>query len=70
MIITLTMQRYWSVRAGELHLAGVIVVGVEQIAELRQQFWPGLQLSFRGYGCDQDAFMIDNRKVIQGQIRL
>lgn len=49
-------------QAGEPDLAGVIVVGVEQITKLRQQFRPGLQLSFRGNGRDQDAFMIDNRK--------
>lgn len=41
-------------------LAGAIVLRVEQIAELRQQFWPGLQLSFRGYGRDQDPFMTQN----------
>lgn len=35
--------------------ASVVVLGVEKITELRQQFWPGLQLSFRGNGCDQDA---------------
>lgn len=52
-ITTLTLQ--------EPDLASVIILWVEQITELRQQFWPGLQLSFRGYGCDQDTFMTDNK---------
>lgn len=54
-------------QAGEPDLAGVIVLWVEQIAELRQQFRPGLQLSFRGYGRDQDTFMTENKKVTQRQ---
>lgn len=56
MIITLTSK--------ETDLASVIVLRVEQITELGQQFWPGLQLSFRGYGRDQDSF-ITNNKLIQ-----
>ena len=46
----------------EADLAGVIVLGVEQITELRQQFRPGLQLSFRGDGRDQDTLMIESRE--------
>lgn len=40
------------------NLAGVIVLRVEQVTELRQQLWPGLQLSFGGDGRDQNAFII------------
>lgn len=65
LIIRLTLQSDLCAQAGEPDLAGVIVLRVEQITELRQQFRPGLQLSFRGYGRDQDAFMIDNKKVRQ-----
>ncbi len=68
-IIMLTLQSYWRVQVGEPDLTGVIVLRVEQITELRQQFGPGLQLSFRGYGRDQDTFMIDNKEVTQRQIR-
>lgn len=55
MFATLTLQ--------EPDLTSVIVLRVEQITELRQQFWPGLQLSFRGYGRDQDTFMTDNKYI-------
>lgn len=60
LIIAWTSQSHLCVQAGEPDLAGVIVLRVEQVTELRQQFRPGLQLAFRGYGCDQDTFMIDN----------
>lgn len=40
------------------NLAGVIVLRVEQVTELRQQLWPCLQLSFGGDGRDQNAFII------------
>lgn len=54
-----TLQSFLCAQAGETDLAGVIVLRVEQITELRQQFRPRLQFSFRGNGRDQDAFMID-----------
>lgn len=60
--MALTLQSHQCVQAGEPDLAGVIVLWVEQITELRQQFGPGLQLSFRGYGRDQDTFMTESRK--------
>lgn len=46
----------------ETDLAGVVVLRVEQITELRQQLRPGLQLSFRGNGCDQDPFRTDSKE--------
>lgn len=36
-------------------LTSVVVLRVEKVTQLRQQFGPRLQLSFRGDGCDQDA---------------
>lgn len=36
-------------------LAGVVIFGVEQVAELRQELGPRLQLPFGGDGCDQDT---------------
>lgn len=59
LIITLTLQS--REQGGEPDLAGVIVLRVEQITQLRQELRPGLQLSFRGYGRDQDTFMKDNK---------
>lgn len=41
--------------AGESDLAGVVVLRVEKVAELRQQLRPCLQLPFRGDGRDQDT---------------
>ena len=56
------------VQVSEADLAGVIVIRVKQITELRQQFWPRLQLSFRGYGRDQDTLMIKNKKLLSNSL--
>lgn len=48
----LEMRKHWQTSAD---LTGVVIFRVEQVAELRQQLGPRLQLPFRGDGRDQDT---------------
>ena len=40
---------------GSSDLTGVVVLRVEQVTQLGQQLWPGLQLPFRSDRGDQDT---------------
>lgn len=53
----LETRKHWQTSAD---LTGVVIFRVEQVAELRQQLGPRLQLPFRGDGRDQDTCVGDS----------
>lgn len=59
------LSKWVKCQTGSADLARVVVLWVEQVAELRQQLGPCLQLSFGGNSCDQDAY---RRKRSSGQL--
>lgn len=59
------LSKWVKCQTGSADLARVVVLWVEQVAELRQQLGPCLQLSFGGNSCDQDAY---RRKCSSGQL--